>query len=46
VVEAIRDGERANPGLFFCGNYLEGPSLGKCVEMANQTAQTIQRYLH
>jgi oxygen-dependent protoporphyrinogen oxidase len=45
VVEAIRDGERANPGLFFCGNYLEGPSLGKCVEMANQTAQTIQRYL-
>jgi oxygen-dependent protoporphyrinogen oxidase len=45
VVEAIRDGERANPGLFFCGNYLEGPSLGKCVEMANQTAQAIQRYL-
>jgi oxygen-dependent protoporphyrinogen oxidase len=46
VVEAIRDGERANSGLFFCGNYLEGPSLGKCVEMANQTAQTTQRYLH
>ena len=45
VVEAIRDGERANPGLFFCGNYLEGPSLGKCVETANQTAQAIQRYL-
>ena len=45
VVEAIRDGERANPGLFFCGNYLEGPSLGKCVETANQTAIAIQRYL-
>ncbi len=45
VVEAIRDGERANPGLFFCGNYLEGPSLGKCVETANQTAFAIQRYL-
>jgi oxygen-dependent protoporphyrinogen oxidase len=45
VVEAIRDGERANPGLFFCGNYLEGPSLGKCVETANQTAQAIQSYL-
>jgi oxygen-dependent protoporphyrinogen oxidase len=45
VVEAIRDGERANPGLFFCGNYLEGPSLGKCVETANQTALAIQRYL-
>ena len=45
VVEAIRDGERANPGLFFCGNYLEGPSFGKCVETANQTALAIQRYL-
>jgi protoporphyrinogen/coproporphyrinogen III oxidase len=45
VVEAIRDGERSNPGLFFCGNYLEGPSLGKCVEAANQTAQAIQSYL-
>src|ERR1700722_18632128 len=45
VVEAIRDGERANPGLFFCGNYLEVPSLGKCVETANQTALAIQRYL-
>ncbi len=45
VVEAIRDGERANPGLFFSGNYLEGPSLGKCVETANQTALAIQRYL-
>jgi len=45
VVEAIRDGERANPGLFFCGNYLEGPSLGKCVETANQTAEAIQRHL-
>lgn len=45
VVEAIRDGEWANPGLFFCGNYLEGPALGKCVETANQTALAIQRYL-
>ena len=45
VVEAIRNGERSNPGLFFCGNYLEGPSLGKCVEAANQTAQAIQSYL-
>jgi oxygen-dependent protoporphyrinogen oxidase len=45
IVEAIRDGERANPGLFFCGNYLEGPSLGKCVETANQTAQAIKSYV-
>ncbi|MGA8143962.1 MAG: protoporphyrinogen oxidase [Candidatus Acidiferrales bacterium] len=45
IVEAIRDGELSNPGLFFCGNYLEGPALGKCVETASQTAHAIQRYL-
>ncbi|MGH9748260.1 MAG: protoporphyrinogen oxidase [Candidatus Acidiferrales bacterium] len=45
IVEAIRDGERSNPGLFFCGNYLEGPALGKCVETASQTAQAVRSYL-
>jgi len=45
VVEAIRNGERSSPGLFFCGNYLEGPALGKCVEAANQTAAAVQSYL-
>jgi protoporphyrinogen/coproporphyrinogen III oxidase len=45
VVEAIRDGERANPGLFFAGNYLEGPALGKCVEVGNQTARAVGAYL-
>jgi protoporphyrinogen/coproporphyrinogen III oxidase len=45
IVEAIRDGERSNPGLYFCGNYLEGPSLGKCLETGSQTAHAIQKYL-
>jgi protoporphyrinogen/coproporphyrinogen III oxidase len=45
IVEAVRDGERANAGLFFCGNYLEGPALGKCVETGNQTAQAIRTHL-
>lgn len=45
IVEAIRDGERSNPGLFLCGNYLEGPALGKCVETSNQTAQAIKNYV-
>ena len=45
IVEAIREGERQNPGLFFCGNYLAGPALGKCVETATQTAQAIRKYL-
>jgi oxygen-dependent protoporphyrinogen oxidase len=45
IVEAIRDGERANPGLFFAGNYLEGPALGKCVELGAQTAEAVRTYL-
>lgn len=45
VVKAIRDAERALPGLFFAANYLEGPSLGKCVDVGNQTADAVQEYL-
>jgi oxygen-dependent protoporphyrinogen oxidase len=45
IVEAIRDGERANSGLFFAGNYLEGPALGKCVEVGSQTAEAVRTYL-
>jgi protoporphyrinogen/coproporphyrinogen III oxidase len=45
IVEAIRDGEKQNPGLFFSGNYLEGPSLGKCVEHAIKTAEAVQDFV-
>jgi oxygen-dependent protoporphyrinogen oxidase len=45
IVEAIREGERTIPGLFFAGNYLEGPSIGKCVEQASQTAEAVRAYL-
>jgi protoporphyrinogen/coproporphyrinogen III oxidase len=45
VVEAIRDAERQLPGIFFAGNYLEGPALGKCVENGFQTAEAVQNYL-
>lgn len=45
VVKAIRDGERATPGLFFTGNYLSGPSIGKCVEEAFATADATAAYL-
>jgi oxygen-dependent protoporphyrinogen oxidase len=44
IVEQIRDGMREIPGLFFSGNYLEGPSLGKCVEQGFQTAEAVQKY--
>jgi protoporphyrinogen/coproporphyrinogen III oxidase len=45
IVEAIREQERANEGLFFAGNYLEGPSIGKCVEHGFQTAEALRDYL-
>jgi protoporphyrinogen/coproporphyrinogen III oxidase len=45
VVQAIREAERTLPGLYFVGNYLEGPSVGKCVEDGFQASDTIQSYL-
>jgi oxygen-dependent protoporphyrinogen oxidase len=45
TVEAIREGERANAGLFLSGNYLEGPSMGKCVEQGFRTGEAVRRYL-
>jgi oxygen-dependent protoporphyrinogen oxidase len=45
IVETIRGAERASPGLFFAGNYLEGPAVGKCVENGFQTAEAVSKYL-
>lgn len=45
TVKAIRDAERKNPGLYFAANYLEGPSLGKCVDVGNQTADAVREFL-
>jgi oxygen-dependent protoporphyrinogen oxidase len=45
TVEAIREGERALPGVFFTGNYLEGPALGKCVENGFHAAEAAAAYL-
>jgi protoporphyrinogen/coproporphyrinogen III oxidase len=45
AVEAIREAERTVPGLYFAGNYLEGPSIGKCVEEGFETADAIRDYL-
>ncbi len=41
IVESIRAAERTTPGLFFAGNYLEGPSLGKCIENGFATAESV-----
>ncbi len=45
VVQAIRAAERSVAGLYFTGNYLEGPSIGKCVEGSFQTAENVKSYL-
>ena len=45
IVAAIRDAERASPGLFFAGNYLEGPAVGKCVANGFQAAEAVRKYL-
>lgn len=45
VVQTLRDAERAVNGLYFAGNYLEGPAIGKCVERAFQTAESVKRNL-
>jgi protoporphyrinogen/coproporphyrinogen III oxidase len=45
-VQAIRDGEQQNPGIFFSGNYLEGPSLGKCIEQGFKTAEAVSYFLN
>jgi oxygen-dependent protoporphyrinogen oxidase len=45
VVESIRHAEKGLPGLFLAGNYLDGPSLAKCVENGFQTAANVAAYL-
>ncbi|HXW61992.1 MAG TPA: protoporphyrinogen oxidase [Candidatus Acidoferrales bacterium] len=44
VVQAIRVAERSVAGLYFVGNYLEGPSIGKCVERGFQAAENVNSY--
>jgi oxygen-dependent protoporphyrinogen oxidase len=45
IVEALRAAERSLQGLFFSGNYLEGPSIGKCVEHSFKTAEAARDFL-
>jgi len=45
VIEAIREGERASSGIFLAGNYLEGPSMGKCIENGFRTAESVATYM-
>jgi protoporphyrinogen/coproporphyrinogen III oxidase len=45
IVEGIREAQTEIPGIFFSGNYLEGPAIGKCVEQASRTAESACAFL-
>ncbi|HEY4837330.1 MAG TPA: protoporphyrinogen oxidase, partial [Candidatus Acidoferrales bacterium] len=36
----------ATPGLFLAGNYLEGPSMGACVERSFRVVGEVENYLN
>jgi oxygen-dependent protoporphyrinogen oxidase len=44
IVRSLGELCAGNPGLFLAGNYLQGPSLGACVEQANKTAEEVARF--
>lgn len=44
VVESIRAAAGETPGIFLAGNYLSGPSIGKCLEQGFQTAEAAGNY--
>jgi oxygen-dependent protoporphyrinogen oxidase len=45
TVTALGTAASSVPGLFLTGNYLSGPSIGSCIEQANQTADAVRVYL-
>ena len=44
-VRPLEDAERARPGLFFCGSYRGGVSIGDCIQSAHTTADAATRFL-
>jgi len=45
IMAALSDLVASIPGLFLTGNYLEGPSIGACVEQGFRAAHAVRRYL-
>jgi oxygen-dependent protoporphyrinogen oxidase len=44
VIAALRELCARTPGIFLAGSYFAGPSLGACVEHANEVAQSVARF--
>jgi protoporphyrinogen/coproporphyrinogen III oxidase len=44
MVSALGDLTARTPGIFLAGNYFAGPSIGACVENANEVARNVARF--
>lgn len=44
VIATLQDLCARNPGIFLAGNYFTGPSLGSCIEHANEVAQSVAEF--
>lgn len=44
IVKSIHAEIRKLPGIFLVGNYLEGPSIGQCIDLAERRAKTVAAY--
>jgi oxygen-dependent protoporphyrinogen oxidase len=45
LLAALREELRLCPGLFLAGSYLEGPSVGACVDLGCKTAEEAHQFL-
>jgi oxygen-dependent protoporphyrinogen oxidase len=41
-LEKINQGLKELPGLYLCGNYIDGVAMGDCVRRAFQQAETVK----
>lgn len=44
ITSALQNFCARTPGIFLAGNYFAGPSIGACVEHANEIAQQVARF--
>jgi protoporphyrinogen/coproporphyrinogen III oxidase len=44
VIQSLRHLSAHTPGIFLAGNYFAGPSIGACVEHANEVARNVAQF--
>jgi oxygen-dependent protoporphyrinogen oxidase len=45
VLENVRGGLAAVPGIYLAGNYLSGPAIGNCIEQSGRSAEEVRAFL-